>query len=122
MQKALSKTSLNSSMNSTENTPKVTPSHGRRPPPAAFTVSQESSRKRPTSQGSSMYSTVDGEVGLFIYISGGFSETETSGICGSSLFVVYYLDELRPLLLIFKFIFPPSTDKIKTRFKRKNAQ
>ena len=69
MQKALSKTSLNSSMNSTENTPKSTPAHGRRPPPAAFTVSQESSRKRPTSQGSSMYSNVDGEVGLFIFTS-----------------------------------------------------
>ena len=63
MQKALSKTSLNSSMSSTDNTPKTTPSNGRRPPPAAFTVSQESKRNQSqnhaTPQRSSMYSNDD---------------------------------------------------------------
>ncbi len=58
-QQALSKTSLNSTLNSTNNTPKSTPAHGMRPPPAAFTVSNESS-KRPTKPSASTRTSMYG--------------------------------------------------------------
>lgn len=76
-QSALSKTSLNSSINSANTTPKTTPSEGRRPPPAAFTVSHESHRRPAprTTPASSMYN--DNDVSFL------FGRVERSGLCES---------------------------------------